>query len=46
MKEYFPDGVGMSAIMEKHAAAMDDAWVETYTLNPDGTITCLRYVPR
>lgn len=46
MKEYFPDGAGMSAIMEKHTAAMDDAWVETYTLNPDGTITCLRYVPR
>ena len=46
MKEYFPDGAGMSAIMEKHTAAMDEAWVETYTLNPDGTITCLRYVPR
>ena len=46
MKEYFPDGAGMSVIMEKHTAAMDDAWVETYTLNPDGTITCLRYVPR
>ena len=46
MKEYFPDGAGMSGIMAKHTAAMDEAWVETYTLNPDGTITCLRYVPR
>lgn len=33
LKEYFPNGAGMSEIMEKHATTMDDAWVETYTLN-------------
>lgn len=36
----------LSEIMEKHATTMDDAWVETYTLNGDGTITYLKYVPR
>ena len=46
LKEYFPNGAGMSEIMEKHATTMDDAWVETYTLNGDGTITYLKYVPR
>lgn len=46
MNEYFPDGAGMSAIMAKHTASMDDTWVETYTLNPDGTVTYLKYVPR
>ncbi len=45
MKEYFPNGTGMSETMTKYATTMEDAWVETYTLNEDGTVTYLRYVP-
>lgn len=45
LDEYFPDGVGMSEVMTKSAASMEDAYVETYTLNSDDTVTILRYVP-
>lgn len=45
LDEYFPDGVGMSEIMTKSAASKEDAYVETYTLNSDDTVTILRYVP-
>lgn len=46
MKEYFPDGAGMSETMERYSASMEDSWVETYTLNEDGTVTYLRYIPK
>lgn len=45
LDEYFPDGAGMSEIMTKSAASKEDAYVETYTLNSDDTVTILRYVP-
>ena len=45
LDEYFPDGVGMSEVMTKSAASKEDAYVETYTLNSDDTVTILRYVP-
>lgn len=45
LDEYFPDGVGMSEVMTKSAASKEDAYVETYTLNSDYTVTILRYVP-
>ena len=45
LKEYFPDGTGMSEWMTRSGTSMEDAFVETYTLNTDGTITILRYVP-
>lgn len=45
LDEYFPDGVGMSEVMTKSAASMEDAYVETYALNSDDTVTILRYVP-
>ena len=45
LDEYFPDGAGMSEIMTKSAASKEDAYVETYTLNFDDTVTILRYVP-
>ena len=44
LDEYFPDGAGMSEVMTKSAEAMEDAYVETYTLNSDDTVTILRYV--
>ena len=45
LDEYFPDGAGMSEVMTKSAASKEDAYVETYTLNSDDTVTILRYVP-
>lgn len=45
LDEYFPDGVGMSEVMTKSAASKEAAYVETYTLNSDDTVTILRYVP-
>lgn len=45
LDEYFQDGVGMSEVMTKSAASKEDAYVETYTLNSDDTVTILRYVP-
>lgn len=45
LDEYFPDGVGMSEVMTKSGASKEDAYVETYTLNSDDTVTILRYVP-
>ena len=45
LDEYFQDGAGMSEIMTKSAASKEDAYVETYTLNSDDTVTILRYVP-
>ena len=39
LKEYFPDGTGMSEWMTRSGTSMEDAFVETYTLNKDGTIT-------
>lgn len=45
LKEYFPDGTGMSEWMTRSGTSMEDAFVETYTLNKDGTITILRYLP-
>ena len=45
LKEYFPDGTGMSEWMTRSGTSMEDAFVETYTLNKAGTITILRYLP-
>ena len=35
----------MSEWMTRSGTSMEDAFVETYTLNKDGTITILRYLP-
>lgn len=45
LKEYFPNGEGMSELIARSGSSMEDAYVETYTLNTDGTVTILRYVP-
>ena len=46
MEAYFWNGQGMSELMTRHATTWDDTWVDTFTLNADGTVTYLRYVPK